>query len=278
VDTIRIGIAQVSPSAELPANLAKTLEYVDAAADAGVDLVCFPETHLPGYRVGVLDPGIPPDEAGLARALETVAQRCRARAIGACIGTETPLPGAKPHNSAVVIGRDGEVLARHHKSQLTPRDQLGYTPGSGPTPFEFDGVAMGVVICFEGFRFPETTRALARDGAKIVLHPQFNHVLSGAAWKLPVHEALITARAAENTIFFVSANMAHPRNNCRSLVVAPDGLVQAASELGREMLISADLDLDKATHAFLKTDPADRMRALAEAGDQVARNAPVGTS
>lgn len=266
VDTIRIGIAQVPPTPELPANLAKALQYVDLAADQGVDLVCFPETHLPGYRVGILDPDVPPDEAGLAAALEAIAERCRARGIGACVGTETPVPGGKPYNSAVVVGRDGEVLARHHKSMLTPRDAQGYSAGSGPTQFDFDGVPMGLVICFEGFRFPETTRVLARDGAKVVLHPQFNHVLSGAAWKLPVHEALLVARAAENTLFFVSANMAHPRNNCRSLVIEPDGLVQAASELGREMLVVADLDLGKATHAFLGTDPESRMRALAETG------------
>jgi predicted amidohydrolase len=266
VSTIRIGIAQVPPSAALPDNLAKALEYIDLAADQGVDLVCFPETHLPCYRVGILDPAVPPDEAGLEQALETMAERCARRGIGVCVGTETPIPGGKPYNSAVVIGPDGEVVARHHKSRLTPRDKQGYTAGSGPTLFEFDGVPMGLVICFEGFRFPETTRTLARDGAKIVLHPQFNHVLPGAEWKLPVHEALITARAAENTIFFVSANMAHPRNNCRSLVVAPDGLIQAASELGREMLVKTELDLGKATHAFLKADPKEQMRVLAEAG------------
>lgn len=123
---------------------------------------------------------------------------------------------------------------------------------------------MGVVICFEGFRFPETTRELAKAGAKVVFHPQCNHFYPNMEWKLPVHEALIVARAAENTVYFVSCNMSHPRNNCRSLVVGPDGLIVAASTLGREMLLAADVEPEKATHAFLKDDPAAMMKALAE--------------
>ena len=123
---------------------------------------------------------------------------------------------------------------------------------------------MGLVICFEGFRFPETTRSLARAGARIVFHPQFNHVLPNMGWKLPVHEALLTARAAENSIYFVSANMRHPRNNCRSLIIGPDGLILQASELGEEALLMADLDPRKANHAFLHDDPAAMAKALAE--------------
>jgi predicted amidohydrolase len=264
VNNIRIGIAQVPQTSDLSRNLDKALDYMAKAADRGVELLCFPETHLPGYRVGMLAADLPCDEEGLARVSKQAAARCRELSLGVIIGTETPNPGAKPFNSALVIDQDGEIVARHHKFKLTPRDAMAYTAGDGPTLFEFKGVPMGLVICFEGFRFPETTRQLAKRGAKIVFHPQFNHVLPGMAWKLPVHEALLVARAAENTIYFVSANMSHPRNNCRSLVIAPDGLIQEASVLAQEMLLVADLDPDLATHAFLTDDPQKRMKALAE--------------
>lgn len=263
--TMRIGIAQVPQVADIGANLAKALEFIELAAAQDVDLLCFPETHLPGYRVGIIDPDASCDGERLAAALESLAARCRASRIGVCVGTESPNASSRPFNSAVVIGRDGEVIATHHKSQLTPHDRLGYSPGQSPTFFEFDGVPMGLVICFEGFRFPEASRELARKGAKVILHPQFNHVLMDAEWKLPVHEALIVSRGAENTVYFVSANMAHERNNCRSLVVSPNGLIAASSELAREMLVTADLDLALATHAVLKQDPDELMRVLAEA-------------
>ena len=266
MSTIRVGVAQVPQTPDLSENLEKALQTMNRAADRGVQLLCFPETHLTGYRVGILEPNSPLQAERLQEAELQVAGRCRELSIGAIVGTETPHPEGKekPFNSAVVFDREGRRLAVHHKSRLTPKDALAYSAGEGPTRFEFAGIPMGMVICFEGFRFPETTRELARWGAKIVFHPQFNHVLPGMAWKKPVQEALIVARAAENTLFFISANMCHPLNNCRSLIVGPDGLIMEASRLGEEMLLVADLELERATHAFLMEDPEARSHALAE--------------
>jgi predicted amidohydrolase len=263
-DMLSIGVAQVPPSADLQANLEMALSYLQRAADQGVDLICFPETHLSGYRVGILPADAPCSEGALRDAAQKLSERCAVLGIGAVVGTETPNAAGKPYNSALVIGDDGARLAVHHKSRLTPLDAAGYTSGHGPTSFTFRGIPMGVVICFEGFRFPETTRALASNGARVVFHPQFNHILPGMEWKLPVHEALLVTRAAENTIYFVSANMAHPCNNCRSLVIAPDGLIQAAAPLGEETLLVTRIEPSRATHAFLHDDAETRKKALAE--------------
>lgn len=264
LNIIRIGVAQVPPTSVLSKNLEKTLEYAEKAADKEVELLCFPEAHLAGYRVGILDPNAPCDEVGLAQATEQIAARCRELSLGIVLGTETPRPGGKPFNSALVIDQYGETIALHHKSRLTPKDALAYAPGSGPTSFTFKGISMGVLICFEAFRFPETTRALAIAGAKLVFQPQFNHVLPGMEWKLPVHEALLVARAAENTLYLISANISHARNNCRSLIISPKGLILEASVLAHEMLLVADLNPNLATHAFLQDDPVKMMKALAE--------------
>ena len=264
MEKIRIGVAQVPQTADIQKNLDKTIQFMEKAFDRGVEILCFPETHLSGYRVGLREPDDPCDEDGLSRAAETISKKCRELSLGIILGTETPNPGGKPFNSALVLDRNGDQIALHHKSKLTPKDALAYSPGDGPTSFSFNGIPMGLVICFEGFRFPESTRELARGGARIVFHPQCNHFFPKMEWKLPVHESLIVTRAAENTIWFISANMSHPRNNCRSLIVNPNGLIISASVLTCEMLIMADCSPDHATHAFLKDDPEEMMRALAE--------------
>ncbi len=266
---LRVGVAQIPPTPVLEKNLAKIVEYMEKASDHEVELLCFPETHLPGYRVGVLDPDTPCDETGLFKAIETIVRSCRDLSLGVIVGTETPNKNDKPFNTALVIDQNGEIIARHHKTKLTPKEAIAYSPGKRPTVFNFQNIPMGVVICFEGFRFPETTRELARSGAKIVFHPQFNHVLPGMEWKLPVHEALLMARAAENTLYLVSANMCHARNNCRSLVIHPKGLIEKASVLGQEMLLVADLDPELATHAFVRENPLDMSKGLAEGEPQV---------
>jgi predicted amidohydrolase len=262
---IRIGAAQVPQTNSIEKNTAKALEYMEKAAAKGVELLCFPETHIPGYRVGLLEPDSPCNVKELECASETIHVKARELSMGVIVGTETPNPGGKPFNSTQVVNEKGELIALHHKSRLTPADARGYAfPESGPTAFMFKGIPMGVVICFEGFRYPENPRMLAKGGAKIIFHPQCNHFFTAMAWKLPVHEALITSRAAENTVWFVSANMCHPANNCRSLIVGPNGLIREASVLAQEMLIYADVDPDLATHAFLKDDLEDMARALGE--------------
>ncbi len=265
METIKIGAAQIPQTTDIQQNLATALEAIEQAASEGVELLCLPETHLAGYRVGLSRPDAPCDARALDQALTGVADACRSHRIGAVVGTETPNGDNKPFNSAVVLDDQGRQLAVHHKTRLTPGDAQGYSPGTEETLFAWKGILMGVVICFEGFRFPETVRSLARAGARVVFHPQFNHILPNMEWKLPVHEALLTARAAENTVYLVSANMRHPRNNCRSLIIGPDGLVIQASELGEESLLTAEIDPSKATHAFLNDDPAAMAKALAEA-------------
>lgn len=264
MSSIRVGIAQVPQTADIGENLATALDYMERAAREGVELLCFPETHLAGYRVGVMAVEASCETEELERASARVAAECRRLSLGVILGTETPNHDGKPYNSAVIFDQDGDILALHHKSRLTPKDALGYAAGGDSTLFEVKGIRMGVVICFEGFRFAETTRALVEAGARIVFHPQFNHVLPGMEWKLPVHEALLVTRAAENGVYFVSANMSHPLNNCRSLIVAPNGLIDAASVLGEEMLVVGDLDPDLATRAFIDGDPETLMTALGE--------------
>ena len=168
----------------------------------------------------------------------------------------------KPYNTALIIDSDGEILGTHHKARLTPLDLLAYTPGERFETFELFGVRVGVVICFEGFRFAETTAECVRQGAQLVFHPQ-NNTTRANDWKTPIHHAMITTRAAENTVWFASCNAClDPHQNCRSLVIAPDGRVHAQTELRQETLLVTDIDLRLATRAMFRFDLEDCAEVL----------------
>ena len=109
------------------------------------------------------------------------------------------------------------------------------------------------MICFEGFRFPETIRECVRQGVQIVFHPQ-NNTTRPNDWKTPIHHAMIVTRAAENTIWFASCNACLEHQNSRSMIVAPDGQVHAQSELKQEELVVAEIDVDCATRAMFNFD------------------------
>ncbi len=252
--SLRIGLAQCRQTADLDTNAATILRMMDEAARQRVQVLCFPETQTVGYRVDIATPDQPVPVEELAELHGRVAARCAALGMACVLGTETPLESdprrGKPYNSAVVVSEAGKVLGVHHKTRLTPLDALAYTPGRDFETFEVFGVRIGVVICFEGLRFADSTRECVRQGAQVIFHPQ-NNTTRPNDWKVPVHHAMIVTRAAENTVWFASCNAClEPHQNSRSLVVAPDGQIGAETELRREELLVTDLDVARATRAM----------------------------
>jgi predicted amidohydrolase len=254
---IKIGLAQTPQTGDFNANAAAIFRFLERAAADKVQLLCFPETQTVGYRVDIAPTTAPVPVSRLEDLHARVARRCGELGMACVLGTEVPLESdperGKPYNSAVVISETGAILGTHHKTKLTPLDAVVYTTGSVIDTFELFGVTVGVLICFEGFRFPETTRECVRRGAQLVLHPQ-NNTTRPNDWKLPIHHAMIVTRAAENTIWFASCNACLDHQNSRSLVVAPDGRIHAQSELKREELVTADVDIDLATRAMFTYD------------------------
>jgi predicted amidohydrolase len=255
---LRIALAQCLQTDDFEANSRKIFEFLDKASEAGAQIVCFPETQTVGYRVDIARPDTPIDPERLDDLHRRVARRCGELNLACILGTETP-PAAgsslrKPYNSALVISSAGEILGVHHKNKLTPLDAVAYSPGSGFETFDLCGVRVGVVICFEGFRFAETTRECVRQGARLIFHPQ-NNTTRPNDWKIPIHHAMIVTRAAENTVWFASCNMCHEQHqNCSSMIVAPDGRIHAQAALRCEELVVADLDIELATQAMFKFD------------------------
>ena len=253
---LKIGLAQARQTSNFERNAATIERFLEEAGAAGVQILCFPETQTVGYRVDITPTDTPVEPERLAAMHARVARRCGEFGMACILGTETPLEsdprGGKPHNSALVISPAGKVLAVHHKTRLTPLDAVAYSPGRGFEVVELFGVKVGVVICYEAFRFAHTTRDCVRQGAQVIFHPQ-NNTTRPNDWKIPIHHAMIVTRAAENTVWFASTNICHDRHqNSRSLVVQPDGQIHAQSELKREQLVVADIDTDLATRAFYK--------------------------
>ena len=148
--------------------------------------------------------------------------------------------------------------------QLDPSEEGTYTPGNGRAVFEIDGLRFGVVICHEGWRYPETVRWAARRGAQIVFHPQFSpagadpRADSWAAADGTIHEKAAVCRAAENTLYFATANYAIANCIAGSAVIDPDGDIVAKHIDGTENVLVADIDPAKATGLLARRLADDR--------------------
>lgn len=120
--------------------------------------------------------------------------------------------------------------------------------------FQAGGLTFGVVICHEGWRYPETVRWAARRGAHVVFHPHFGEAEPGGyqptRYADPAntfHEKAALCRAAENTCFFATVNCASVGSPTTSAVVRPDGTLLAYQPYGTPGLLVADIDLSEAT-------------------------------
>ena len=261
--TCRIALANL-PFPESPADsVARAVSAVAGAAALGADVVCFPECYVPGYRApGRAVP--PPDAAFLDRAWADVAAASHRAGVVTILGTERVVD-RRLVATALVIQGDGTLAGFQDKVQIDPSEDGLYAPGVGRRVFTAGALTFGVVICHEGWRYPETVRWAAQRGAHVVFHQQF-HEADATSYRPSTfadplntfHEKAALCRAAENTCYFATVNYASHGSPTTSAVVRPDGTVQCWQPYGEAGLLLADLDLGQATGLLARRCTAQR--------------------
>lgn len=251
MDNFRIALANLRFPTSREESVSLAEAAIDAAADGGAEIVCFPECFVPGYRIN--KQVAPPDTAFLERAWSTIAAAAAQANVAVILGTERVMRD-RVVPTALVINRDGTTAGFQDKVQLDPSEDTIYSPGSGRRVFESGRLKFGVVICHEGWRYPETVRYAAQRGAHVVFHPHFHEAEAGSyrpsTYAEPgntFHEKAILCRAAENTCYFATVNHAGPGSPTTSAVAHPDGTLLCYQPYGQEGLLFADLDLSAAT-------------------------------
>ncbi|MDM7457601.1 MAG: nitrilase-related carbon-nitrogen hydrolase [Tepidimonas sp.] len=217
----------------------------DAAARAalqGAHWLVTPEMALTGYLIAPehLAALAEPADGPLAQAVAAIARRHR---LGIAYGWPERHPdGAKPWNAVQAIGPDGQRLAVHRKAHLFGvADRTRFTAGEAlAAPFECGGWRIGLLICFD-VEQPAAVRALARQGAQLILAPTAN--------MLPYDDApclTLPRLAAESRVAIAYANACGAEGDTHygglSRLVGPDGRVVAAARRGEALLMADSPD------------------------------------
>lgn len=165
---MKLAIAQIDLTVgDLNGNVAKILDYVNQAKDAGACLVVTPELALSGY---------PPEDLLLRDGFEMACNEALANLAIKINGVTLVIGhphhvGHKLYNAASVI-RNGKIIATYLKNSL-PNDSVFderryFEAGSDPCVFELDGMKFGVQICQDIWQGDSALRT--RDaGANILL-------------------------------------------------------------------------------------------------------------
>lgn len=224
---VRIAACQGEWTTDTETNLKRMERFLDGIhrdwGDA-VKLACFTEYSVQGF-----DPGLITDAAETIPGPATD-RLCNAAAkygLWVCIGSMAERDGDQLHNTSLLISPQGEIAMKYRKSHLwcDPCGSEGFlTPGREFPVFDVPGVGkVGIMICYDGF-FPEVARALAFNGADLILwptmsfHPMLNHT-----------RVIAQARAMEN--------------GCYVLAVMGSGQHVGLGLVGHSMLVTPDGDI-----------------------------------
>ena len=280
---VRVAGAQMGPNClrdTRPQILARMIALLEGAAARGAQLVVFPElaftTFFPRwpyaaeaeldafFEHGMPNPGVQP-----------LFDRARALKVGFYVGYAELTAEGHRYNSSILVGPDGAIQLKYRKvhlpgsSEVKPGQKfqqlekryfrygdLGFPVVRAPAAWG-RGV-IGMLICNDR-RWPEAWRVLGLQAVELVCigYNSAAYDPNGGASEDPglrtFHSTLaVQANAYMNATWAVSVAKAGDEDGSGliggSLIVDPNGIIQAqATTLGDE-LIFAEADLDRCRH------------------------------
>jgi predicted amidohydrolase len=163
MSTVRIALANLRVPTTPDDSVRLATSAIAEAERRGAAVICFPECFVPGYR-WPSQSAPSPDPGFLERAWNEVAAAARVSGIAVILGTER-ITDRGLQITACVISPDGTIAGWQDKGQLDPSEEGTYPAiGTERGLFRVGPLTFGVVICHEGFRYPETVRWAVRPG------------------------------------------------------------------------------------------------------------------
>jgi len=235
---IKVGLFQNNP---IFGEIRKNVDYVvEQVIERDFDILVLPELFATGYYFSNREEAKNlADTVGSGYTFDSLKKLASEKRALIVYGFPE-LFGEKLFNSAIAVTPDGGYEL-YQKVHLFNTEKKIFDPGeTGFVVFEYNNIKIGIMICFD-WRFPESARKLALDGAQIICHPS-NLVLPHCP------DAMVT-RALENNVFTVTANRTGSENQSgnklvfigRSRIISPNGEILAESDSFKTGYIEAEI-------------------------------------
>jgi predicted amidohydrolase len=247
---MRIALIQQHATRDKAANVAHGLANLEVAARGGAELACFAELAFEWFHPQHRAEGNVRDLAEPLDGPTVTAFQRKASELNIVAAINLfERDGDRTYDSSPVIDADGSVLGVTRMIHITDyacfHEQGYYAPGDKGAPVYQTRVGkVGVAICYDR-HFPEYMRALAIDGAELVVVPQAGAV---GEWPEGLYEGEMRVAAFQNGYYVALCNRVG-REDCldfagESFVCAPDGTVIARAAQGRDEILYTDIDRD----------------------------------
>jgi predicted amidohydrolase len=240
---------------------------LDEAARQQVRLLTFFELFLTPFFANRLEEDF---DRYFLRAEDEVLRGLRDKARAHGIALVLPFAERAAHgyfNSAFVYDTDGREAGRYRKTHIPAYfpsagaggtgsyEKFYFTPGARLETYAVAGTRIGIQICNDRL-YPEASRALAMQGAEMIVMPISFSTYADPAQRTSIWEIPLRARAYENGVWVLACNRVGTEGTRhhlgRSMVVDPRGMIAAEAGTAGTQLLTTEVDLDAVAAARKK--------------------------
>ena len=250
MEKIKIAAIQMSTVADKMENVRTVKAYLEKIKAENPDFVILPEMFCCPYQTENFPIYAEKEGGPVWQQLSGYAKQYGIYLIGGSM-PEKDAEG-NVYNTSYIFDREGKQIGKHRKVHLFDIDVKGgqtfkesdtLTAGDSDTVFDTEFGKIGVMLCFD-IRFPELSRMMVNDGAKVIFVPAaFNMTTGPAHWELSFR-----TRALDNQIYMVGCAPARDVSAGyiswgHSIVTDPWGRVIDMLDEKKGILL-AELDMD----------------------------------
>ena len=242
---LKIATCQFAVSGSIRRNGSQIREFMRKGADAGGEIVHFPEGALSGYAGVDFGNFEDYDWASLKEETEKIMDMASKLKLWVVLGSAHRLTAPnKPHNSLYLIGPDGKIRDRYDKRFCMKAELRRYTPGNRFVNFVINGVKCSLLICFD-VRFGELYRQLSKQKVDCIFQSFYNARQKGPSVHTHIMRQSMQCHAATNHFWVSMSNASGYYSPYPSCFIEPDGKIAAQLKSNKAGVMVNTVDIKK---------------------------------
>ncbi|MBC8346279.1 MAG: carbon-nitrogen hydrolase family protein [Candidatus Marinimicrobia bacterium] len=256
---MKIALIQQHASKNIETNIQRGLDNLDNAAQQGAELAVFAELSFTRFYPQFLA------QSDVSHLAESVPGPTTEKFMGKAMEHNMvvvinllELENGKTYDSSPVIDADGTLLGTTRMVHIADYEcfyeKSYYTEGDHGAPVYDTKIGkIGVAICYDR-HYPEYMRALALNGAELVVIPQAGTV---GEWPEGLYEAELQVASFQNGYFCALANRVGVEDQLsfagESFITNPQGKVLTQSPMGQDDILISEIDLRQVAKSNART-------------------------